>query len=134
VSRPIPNQNKLTYAISFIAHRYLHNCVGILHCDLSINNVLLIRKDSECEATGLLIDYDYSIDTGSEAANHQDPQHSAVTAAHSSGRCTRTVNDSEVPSVDTSEESVAIQVRAEKAQVEIPRTVRRAHLFIVQQS
>ena len=62
-----------TYGPWFIAHRYLHNHVGILHCDLSPNNILLNRENDELEAIGLLIDYDYSINT--EAASHQAPQH-----------------------------------------------------------
>ncbi len=122
------------YVAPFIAHRYLHDRVGILHCDLSINNVLLIRKDDKSKATGLLIDYGYSIDVDLEAAKH--------TAAHTSGHNTCTAEDtptgerlltvanadSEVP-LDVSEESVAVQVRAEKAQGRIPRTVRCAHLL-----
>ena len=42
-------------------HRYLYNHVGILHCDLSLNNILLNRKNKGLEAIGLLIDYDYSV-------------------------------------------------------------------------
>ena len=45
----------------FTAHRYLYNHVGILHCDLSLNNILLNRKNNGSEAIGLLIDYDYSV-------------------------------------------------------------------------
>jgi hypothetical protein len=74
------------YVASLIAHRYLHNHLRILHCDLSINNVLLIRKDNESEATGLLIDYDYSVDVDSEAPKHQEPQQTAASAPHTSGR------------------------------------------------
>ena len=38
---------------------------------MSINNVLLVRKDNDSEATGLLIDYDYAnSESDSEAANH----------------------------------------------------------------
>jgi hypothetical protein len=42
-----------------------------LHCDLSISNILLKRKDDESEPIGLLIDYDFSVNAaGSEAMNH----------------------------------------------------------------
>jgi len=43
-----------------------------LHCDLSLSNVLLNRKDDRSEPIGLLIDYDFSIDTNSEAVNQKD--------------------------------------------------------------
>lgn len=58
----------------FIAHRYLYNHVGILHSDLSVNNVLLNREDNESEAVGLLIDYDHSIEADSKAENRRDMQ------------------------------------------------------------
>jgi serine/threonine protein kinase len=45
----------------FIAHQYLHDIVRILHCDLSVNNVLLNRLDNGAEPLGLLIDFDYSV-------------------------------------------------------------------------
>jgi hypothetical protein len=42
---------------------------------LSINNVLLVRKDNDSEATGLLIDYNYvNSESDSEAANHSHIQ------------------------------------------------------------
>jgi len=120
------------YVASFIAHRYLYNRLGILHCDLSINNILLIRKDNESEATGLLIDYDYSIDAGSEAPKHQELQQTVPSAPHTSGRGTAEGTLSKrrvavanavsgVPS-DTSELET-VQSRGEKAQGGIPRTV-----------
>lgn len=90
-----------------------------MHCDLSVNNVLLIRKSDESEAIGLLIDYDYSlvVDLDSEAANHQNLQHTqaAGSAANASG--THAAEDTSIG------ENVA--VGAEKA----PRTVRCAHLL-----
>ena len=43
-----------------------------MHCDVSLSNVLLNRKDDESEATGLLIDYDYSIDTDQATAHTSD--------------------------------------------------------------
>lgn len=49
-----------TYCL--IAHHYLCYNVGVLHCDLSVNNILLNRTDNELEASGLLIDFDYSVD------------------------------------------------------------------------
>jgi len=83
-----------------------------LHCDLSVNNVLLIRKSDESEAIGLLIDYNYSlvVDLDSEAANQ-----AAASAANASG--THATEDTSI------RENVA--VGAEKA----PRTVRCAHLL-----
>ena len=83
-----------------------------MHCDLSVNNVLLIRKSNESEAIGLLIDYDYSlvVDLDSEAANQ-----AAASAANASG--THAAEDTSIG------ENVA--VGAEKA----PRTVRCAHLL-----
>jgi len=55
---------------TFIAHRYLYHHLKILHCDLSISNILLNRKDNSSESIGLLIDYDFSVNT--EAVNHGD--------------------------------------------------------------
>jgi hypothetical protein len=105
-----------------------------LHCDLSVNNVLLNRKDNESQAIGLLIDYDYSLVAGpdSEAANHQNPCHTQAvgTAASVSGTYVAegtSIGEKvvvEVPS-DTSEGNVA--VGAEK--VQITRTVRCGHLL-----
>lgn len=45
---------------TFIAHRYLFNELGILHRDISLNNILLRRVADADEAVGLLIDYDYA--------------------------------------------------------------------------
>jgi protein kinase-like protein len=41
-------------------HRYLYNELGILHRDISLNNILLRRVEDADEAVGLLIDYDYA--------------------------------------------------------------------------
>jgi hypothetical protein len=51
------------YRLCPIAHRFLHDHVGILHCNLSLGNILLNRQDNESEAIGLLVDYNYSVDT-----------------------------------------------------------------------
>ena len=59
--------NKLT--VYLIAHRYLYDHLKILHCDLSISNVLLNRNDNESEPIGLLIDYDFLINAEVDAAN-----------------------------------------------------------------
>ncbi len=106
-----------------------------MHCDLSVNNVLLNRKDNESQAIGLLIDYDYSLVAGSEseAANHQNPRHTQ--AVGSAASVSRTyvaggtsigekvvVTNAEVP-LDSSERNFG----AEKAQ--ITRTVRYGHLL-----
>ncbi len=107
-----------------------------MHCDLSVNNVLLNRKDGDSQAIGLLIDYDYSLiaDSGSdsESANHQNPRHTqaASSAASVSGTYIAedtsigekvVVTNAEVP-LDTSEGSMA-----EKAHIN--RTVRYGRLL-----
>ncbi len=71
-----------TSKILFTAHHYLYNNVGILHCDLSLNNILLNRKNNSSEAIGLLIDYDYSVSvdnwkrpcTSRSSSNASDPR------------------------------------------------------------
>ena len=48
---------------NIIVHRYLYNDLGILHRDISLNNILLRRgtgADETDEAVGLLIDFDYA--------------------------------------------------------------------------
>lgn len=95
----------------FIAHRYLYNRVKILHCDLSVNNVLLNRKDDSSEPVGLLIDYDYLIN-----ADHQDTEHGSLCAAEGP-LGDGVVSVAEVP-FGIKEESAA-----EKVQSQIPRTV-----------
>ncbi len=71
--------------------------------------------DDESEPVGLLIDYDYSVNTISEAANHQVNAADRVVAA----------SDAEV-SKDT-EGSVAVEAR--RMQRQIPRMVRFAQLL-----
>ena len=117
----------------FIAHRYLYDHLKILHCDLSISNILLHRKDDESEPIGLLIDYDYSVNTvtASEAVNHQD---TAVNAAN-----THTAEDALIGKrvVAASDAEIhlgafegKVEVEARKApQRETPRTVRFAQLL-----
>ena len=51
---------RISLQYTLIAHRYLYDHLKILHCDLSVSNVLLNRKDDKSEPVGLLIDYDYS--------------------------------------------------------------------------
>jgi len=70
--------------------------------------------DDESEPVGLLIDYDYSVNTISEAANHQVNAADRVVVA----------SDAEV-SKDT-EGSVAVEAR--RTQRQIPRMVRFAQL------
>jgi hypothetical protein len=96
-----------------------------LHCDLSISNILLHRKDDESEPVRLLIDYNYSVDAPSEAANYQD---TAVNAAdtHAAkdtliGKRVVAASDAEVLS-GTFEGRVEVEAR--KAQRETPLTVR----------
>ena len=43
---------------NFVAHSHLYNVLGILHHDISINNILLHRLNVY-ETIGLLIDFDY---------------------------------------------------------------------------
>jgi hypothetical protein len=42
------------------AHKYLCEKLKILHCDISIGNILLYRPNDNSEATGLLIDFDFA--------------------------------------------------------------------------
>lgn len=44
----------------FLAHQKLFNDHGILHRDISLNNILLYRPKADDIADGLLIDFDYS--------------------------------------------------------------------------
>jgi serine/threonine protein kinase len=100
---------------TFIAHRYLYHHLKILHCDLSISNILLNRKDDSSEPTGLLIDYDFSVNTASEAVNHQD------TAADDTPIVKRVAaaSDAEAPS-DAFEGRIA--VGAGRTRRQTPRT------------
>lgn len=65
-------------------HRYLYNELGILHRDISLNNILLRRVADADEAVGLLIDYDYAelllLDSEGlpESASDADPMDSAT--------------------------------------------------------
>ena len=43
-----------------IAHKYLCKTLKILHCDISIGNILLYRPDKNKEANGLLVDFDFA--------------------------------------------------------------------------
>jgi serine/threonine protein kinase len=43
-----------------LAHKTLFNDYGILHRDISLNNILLHRAKEDGPADGLLIDFDYS--------------------------------------------------------------------------
>lgn len=42
------------------AHKYLCKTLKILHCDISIGNILLYRPDENKEANGLLVDFDFA--------------------------------------------------------------------------
>jgi len=57
---------RISLQYTLIAHRYLYDNLKILHCNLSVSNVLLNRKDDESEPVGLLIDYDYSESVGAD--------------------------------------------------------------------
>lgn len=43
-----------------IAHKYLCETLKILHCDISVGNILLYRPDENKEANGLLVDFDFA--------------------------------------------------------------------------
>lgn len=43
-----------------IAHKYLSETLKILHCDISVGNILLYRPDKNKEANGLLVDFDFA--------------------------------------------------------------------------
>jgi hypothetical protein len=43
-----------------VAHKYLCETLKILHCDISVGNVLLYRPDENKEANGLLVDFDFA--------------------------------------------------------------------------
>jgi Fungal protein kinase len=43
-----------------IAHKYLCETLKILHCDISVGNILLYRPDEDKEAKGLLVDFDFA--------------------------------------------------------------------------
>ena len=103
-----------------------------MHCDLSISNILLHRKDDKSEPIGLLIDYDYSVNTttASEAVNYQDTAVNA-TGTHTAedaliGKRVVAASDAEVHS-RAFEGRVEVETR--KAQRETPRTVCFAHLL-----
>lgn len=44
--------------VNFVAHSHLYNVLGILHRDISVNNIMIHKRNAH-EATGLLIDFDY---------------------------------------------------------------------------
>jgi len=118
-------RRRRTLQYTFIAHRYLYDHLKILHCDLSISNILLNRKDDGSEPIGLLIDYDFSIHTTSEAVNHRDTAADAADA-HAAGdtpigKRVVAVSDAEVLS-DTFEGRVV--VGAGRTQRQTPRMVR----------
>lgn len=102
---------------TFIAHRYLYHHLKILHCDLSISNILLNRKDDSSEPIGLLIDYDFSVNTASdsEAVNHQDAAADDIPI----GKRVAAASDAEVPS-DAFEGRIA--VGAGRTRRQRPRT------------
>jgi serine/threonine protein kinase len=62
----------------FLAHRMLFNDHGILHRDISLNNILFYRPKEDETADGLLIDFDYSeeldIDDGEELDTLDDSE------------------------------------------------------------
>ena len=43
-----------------IAHKYLCETLKVLHCDISVGNILLYRPDENKEANGLLVDFDFA--------------------------------------------------------------------------
>jgi hypothetical protein len=62
-----------------IAHKYLCEMLKILHCDISVGNILLYRADENEEANGLLVDFDFAKtikdDESSGASDDGEGQH-----------------------------------------------------------
>jgi hypothetical protein len=56
------------------AHQYLCETLHILHQDISIGNILLYRAEEGQEATGLLIDFDFSTTFIPEKASESVPE------------------------------------------------------------
>ena len=56
------------------AHQYLCETLHILHRDISIGNILLYRAEEDQEATGLLIDFDFSTSFNPEEASESVPE------------------------------------------------------------
>ena len=86
-----------------------------MHCDLSISNVLLNRFDDKSEPIGLLIDYDYSINTEVNAADKHAVDDAPI------GKRVAAVSDAGVSS-GAFEGRLAVE--AGKAQRQALRTVR----------
>jgi hypothetical protein len=72
------NQHCNIILIMPIAHKYLCETLKILHCDISVGNILLYRPDENKEANGLLVDFDFAktikenSDESSGASNSDD--------------------------------------------------------------
>ena len=107
--------DRKTSKFLFTAHRYHYNHVGILHCDLSLNNILLNRKNNSSEAVGLLIDYDYSVRADLDNWNR-------LCTSHSSS------NTSDPRTVENASTSENVTERS-KAQSWTPRTVRCSYML-----
>lgn len=92
-----------------------------MHGDLSLNNILLNREDSESEAVGLLIDFDYSIEVDSKAENQRDVQLTAGSASDDPLIGERVATAPLEPSGENEAITAAHSLT--------PRTVRFAHLL-----
>jgi hypothetical protein len=60
ISASLPLTKSVKSHHKFLAHKTLFNDYGILHRDISLNNILLNRHNVDGAADGLLIDFDYS--------------------------------------------------------------------------
>jgi serine/threonine protein kinase len=106
----------------FLAHQRLFNNHGILHRDISLNNILLYRAEDET-ADGLLIDFDYS-----EELDILDRELDALDT-HSDGEAMEECGD-EIDEAADVEEGEASAIDSETAfGIDSVRTV-RSHFII----
>jgi len=78
IGEPLTNfRSKTEFIMSMItvvlAHQYLCETLHILHRDISIGNILLYRPQEGQEATGLLVDFDFSASFNPKKASESVP-------------------------------------------------------------
>ncbi|KAJ2804637.1 hypothetical protein H4R20_002427, partial [Coemansia guatemalensis] len=61
----------IVFADAMRCHSSVHRHCGILHRDISENNILMVGGDNDDPVQGLLIDYDYSMPLDSENAGRR---------------------------------------------------------------
>jgi hypothetical protein len=104
----------------FLAHQMLFNDHGILHRDISLNNILLYRLKDDESGDGLLIDFDYS-----EELDILDSD-----GEHAMGECEATIDeaaDVEESEARTDEAADMEESEAAGSGIDSIRTV-RSHL------